>query len=269
VYLDPSVATTGSSTPYYATVTAGSIDYHPIIVNRPFRNVAELGYAFRDLPWKTLDFFTDKSADAGLLDIFTINDGAPIFDTSNPPNIVGMTVPTLIAGQVNLSSQQAPVLQAILAGAILDEVNTTIVAGTGTSATSAPVIAANMVTETSTFVGTPTPSPTPAPLTNRSELITRPGLLSYILPVPTSGAAHDQRVKSRREAVVRATSSLSQTRVWNLLIDVIAQSGRYKPTATSLRNDFVVEGEQHYWVHVAIDRLTGKVLDKQIEVVTE
>ena len=46
------------------------MDYHPIMLNRPFRNVAELGYAFRDLPWKTVDFFTDKSADAGLLDIF-------------------------------------------------------------------------------------------------------------------------------------------------------------------------------------------------------
>src|SRR6266550_3295801 len=40
-------STTGSSTPYYTT----SASYHPIMLNRPFRNVAELGYAFRDLPW--------------------------------------------------------------------------------------------------------------------------------------------------------------------------------------------------------------------------
>jgi hypothetical protein len=260
-------SSTGSATPYYATTTAGSADYHPIVLNRPFRNVAELGYAFRDLPWKTLDFFTDKSADAGLLDIFTINDGSPLFDTSNPPNIIGMTVPTIVAGEVNLSSQEAPVLQSILSGAILDEVNTTTITGTGTSATSAPVIAANIVTETST--PTSTPSPTPCPLINRAELVTRPGLLNYILPVPASGAVHDQRVKSRREALVRAVSFVAQTRTWNLLIDVVAQSGHYKPNATSLQNDFVVEGEQHYWVHVAIDRLTGQVIDKQIEVVTE
>src|SRR4029077_8106852 len=45
VYPDPSVvSTTGSSTPYYSTST----DYHPIMLNRPFQNVAELGYAFRD-----------------------------------------------------------------------------------------------------------------------------------------------------------------------------------------------------------------------------
>jgi hypothetical protein len=30
-----------------------------------------------------------------------------------------------------------------------------------------------------------------------------------------------------------------------------------------------VEGEHHYWVHVAIDRFTGRVIDKQIEVVNE
>jgi hypothetical protein len=53
-----------------------------------------------------------------------------------------------------------------------------------------------------------------------------------------------------------------------LLIDVIAQSGRYPPNAKSLAG-FIVEGEHHYWVHVAIDRLTGQIIDKQIEVVTE
>jgi hypothetical protein len=31
----------------------------------------------------------------------------------------------------------------------------------------------------------------------------------------------------------------------------------------------MVEGEQRYCVQVAIDRFTGKVLDKQIEVVNE
>jgi len=34
---------------------------------------------------------------------------------------------------------------------------------------------------------------------------------------------------------------------------------QYAPAETDLRK-FVVEGEQHYWVHVAIDRFTGQVL---------
>jgi hypothetical protein len=47
----------------------------------------------------------------------------------------------------------------------------------------------------------------------------------------------------------------------NLLIDVVAQSGSFKPNATSLHNDSVIESEQHYWVHVAIDRFTGQVIE--------
>jgi len=64
-------------------------------------------------------------------------------------------------------------------------------------------------------------------------------------------------------------SSVSQTGTANSLIDVVAQSDHFKANAGSLQNDFVVEGEQHYWVRVAIDRFTGKVIDKQIEVVNE
>ena len=244
--------TTGSSTPYYTSSTS----YHPIMLNRPFRNVAELGYAFRDLPWKTLDFFSDKSADAGLLDIFTINDGAPVLDGSNPPNIVGMAPPTVAAGSVNLNTTQAADLQTVLGGAILDELNSnTKISNTGTGPTDAPVLANQVVSATST-----------SPMQNKSELITRANLPSTILP---TAANDNQAVKARREVVARATSSVSQSRVWNLVIDVVAQSGRFKPNAGNLQNDFVVEGEQHYWVHVAIDRFTGQVLDKQIEVVNE
>jgi len=71
-----------------------------------------------------------------------------------------------------------------------------------------------------------------------------------------------------RETVARALSDTTQTRTWGLLIDVIAQSGKYAPGETDLRK-FNVTGEQHYWVHVAIDRFTRWVIDKQIEVVNE
>src|SRR4029453_1590181 len=74
--------------------------------------------------------------------------------------------------------------------------------------------------------------------------------------------------KEARESVTRAFSDATQTRTWNLMIDVIAQSGRYPANASTLAG-FMVEGEQHYWVHVAIDRFTGEVVDKQIEVVNE
>ena len=48
--------------------------------------------------------------------------------------------------------------------------------------------------------------------------------------------------------VVRALAEMGQTRTWNLLIDVIAQTGRYAPAATSVTqaNKFTVEGEKRY-----------------------
>jgi len=240
LYPDPSIATTGSSTPYYSTGSSTSTDYHPIIINRPFRSVAELGYAFRDLPWKSLDFFTDASADAGILDVFSTNDE-----------------PSVVAGHISLNTRQTAVLQSVLAGAIFNELDSTdTITKTGITATAAPVIAANIVTATAT-----------APLLNRSELITRSGLPLSMLPLPTGGT-HDQTVKVRREAVARALSTVSQTRTWNLIIDVIAQSGRYPPTATDLAQ-FVVEGEKRYWLHVAIDRFTGEVVDQELETVDE
>src|SRR5438445_2643754 len=193
-YPDPSVLTTGSSTPFYTADLA----YHPIILNRPFRNVAELGYAFRDLPWKTLDLFTQNSADAGLLDVFSTADE-----------------PAMTAGRVNLNTQQTPVLQSVLAGTIWDEISSSTVTVSGASTQSAATMAANITSATSTN-----------PLTNKSSIITAAGLSTTILPTTSPATPHDnQTVKARREVVPRAISSVSQTRVWNVLIDVVAQSG--------------------------------------------
>jgi hypothetical protein len=46
-------------------------------------------------------------------------------------------------------------------------------------------------------------------------------------------------------------------------------TGHCKANAISRQKAFLVEGKQHYWVHVAIDRFTRQVLEKQIEVVNE
>ena len=97
------------------------------------------------------------------------------------------------------------------------------------------------------------------PMIRKTDLLTQ---LANDLSVTVLGN------KEARELVMRAFSDTCQTRTWNLLIDVIAQSGRYPPNASTLAG-FLVEGEQHYWVHVAIDRFTGQVVDKQIEVVNE
>jgi hypothetical protein len=52
------------------------------------------------------------------------------------------------------------------------------------------------------------------------------------------------------------------------MIDVIAQTGKF-PAGSGDLKDFTVDGERRYWIHLAIDRYTGEVIDKQIELVKE
>jgi hypothetical protein len=72
-----------------------------------------------------------------------------------------------------------------------------------------------------------------------------------------------------KDTFARALSEVTQTRTWGLLIDVVAQTGHYKPNAQSLQNDFIVEGEKRYWLHIAIDRFDGTIVGQQLEEVTE
>jgi hypothetical protein len=236
----------------------------PVMVSRPFRSVGEMGYAFRDQPFRTLSFSSTNSPDAGLLDLFTTVAYGPTPTPSPSPSITP-TYPTPTAtprgGVISLNSLQAPSLAAVLTGTIARE--DTPRSASGASPSPSPV-SAILASNTATSLVLSTSS---APVVNRA------GLAALIAPTPNASPSPsilDASVpKTQREAVVRALGEVDQTRTWNLMIDVIAQSGRYPPNATSFQNGFVVEGEQRYWVHVAIDRFTGQVIDKQIEVVTE
>src|SRR5690606_30327738 len=76
--------------------------------------------------------------------------------------------------------------------------------------------------------------------------------------------------KDGKEGIVRALVSSGQTRTWNLFIDLIAQTGRMPAAASDLKNfKFNTQGEQRLWVHVAIDRFTGKVVASHVEVYQE
>jgi hypothetical protein len=51
-------------------------------------------------------------------------------------------------------------------------------------------------------------------------------------------------------------------------LDVIVQTGNY-PLKASGAQHIMVTGETRAWVHLAIDRLTGEVLERQVEFVAE
>jgi len=194
-----------------------------VILNRPFRNVGEFGYAYKSTT-ATVDF-KSNNADAGLLDLFT-------YDTCD-----------VRGGVVNLNTRNASVLAAILKAALPTEASATGISNA--QATSAATSIVNATTAQPALgrrdVARLASAPTNAPFTINEE---------------------------NRETIARALAEVGQTRTWGLLIDLIAQSGRYPPTATGLAQ-FVVEGEKRYWLHLAIDRFTGEVIDQQLEAVLE
>ena len=64
----------------------------------------------------------------------------------------------------------------------------------------------------------------------------------------------------QEQAISRALAEVGQTRTWNLLIDVVAQTGKYKPNSQDLTgSNFVVEGEKRYWLHISLGRDLVKV----------
>jgi hypothetical protein len=172
------------------------------------------------------------------------------FTTASSPDVGLLDVFTLHestneAGKTSVNTRYKPVLTAILSNAIKR-----------LSGTSADVITSAQRDAIVTALFN---------ITSANPMIRKTDLLAQLAADPSVTGLGN---KEARELVMRAFSDATQTRTWNLLIDVIAQSGRYPPNASTLAG-FLVEGEQHYWVHVAIDRFTGQVVDKQIDVVNE
>src|SRR5262249_37632447 len=224
---------------------AGSDSWRPVMMNRPFRSVGEMGYAFRDQPFRTLSFSwapTSPNPDAGLLDLFSVNDYA---DSSGT-----------VGGIINLNSRQAAALGGVLTGTARQE-NTPRGTGGNPLPTPAPLASPSANTVAASLVSS----------TSTTPLLNRAGLADLIASLVSTSGLGPAIPKTERESVARALGEVVQPRTWNLLIDVVAQTGSYPPNATNFKNGFVVQGEQRYWVHVAIDRFTGQVIDKQIEVV--
>jgi hypothetical protein len=220
-----------------------------VMLNRPFRNVGELGYAFSASAGttptpspgpKTIDFYTATSPDAPILDLFTYNTAA------------------VRAGTVNLNTQNPAVIAALLKGTITAE----------PSASPMGLAASNNA------AASPTPNPNIGIIANTSSgsqgTLNKPAVGRQDIPrlVAAAGNFISSASEEEKETIARALGEIAQTRTWGLFIDVIAQSGRYPPNARAL-SDFVVEGEKRYWLHVAIDRFTGEVIDQQLEEVFE
>jgi hypothetical protein len=266
----------------------------PILLNRPFRSVAEMGAAFRATPWKHLSFFQPETADAALLDVFCLTEAPPLDASAVAP---------LVAGKVNLNTRQEPVLRALLSGALKDELDGgTLSTGIPGEAGKACAALIDRTTGTRPWLG---------PLTNISELAgklfgkdllnmgtveaayTSTVYRTTTLPARNAdmqpsrdrvdwhfsgfsadlgagvfAASKDRKTQRLRESVIRALADGGQTRVWNLMLDLVVQTGGIPRSASGLE-EFVRESEKRVWVYVAVDRLSGEVLEQQSEWVSD
>ncbi|MEO0452553.1 MAG: hypothetical protein AAFY98_00265 [Verrucomicrobiota bacterium] len=237
----------------------------PIMLNRPFRNVGELGHVFIDSPWKNIDFSSPESGWTGLLDVFCITED--------------ITPNGLAAGKVDLNTRQAPVLTAILVNAYRDAQNDPPALVDPITEQEALGLSQALVARTNAVSSA---SPGQGPLIQVGDLVGRYATgadsgsanadpySGFSLDLTLSGTpdAPSNVVQRLRESPIRALSSAGQAGTWNLMIDLVTQTGKYPVNARDL-NDFTVEAERRVWLHVAIDRLTGEIIDQQIEVVSE
>ena len=202
-----------------------------VVLNRAFRNVGELGYAYRNAS-TSLDFHSSGSSDAPLLDLFTYNTAAQR------------------SGAISLNTRNPYVLASLIKGAITIESSAATVSNANATAAANSIVTATI----------------DQPALGRQDVAR---LASFV-----TNAAFTTSEETR-ESIARSLAEVGQTRTWGLMIDVIAQAGRYPPNAASGPNNanplanFVVEGEKRYWLHIAIDRFTGQVIDQQLEAVYE
>jgi hypothetical protein len=226
------------------TYPSVALPARPVMLNHPFHSVGDLGYAYRDDPWRTLDFMTPASADAGLLDIFNLSE-APV-----------------IAGRINPNTPYPQVVASLVSGATQNSLTNSINTTATVPFSVAQLISTNFVAFTASN-----------PIANRAALVTSGAVSNVIGSGCFTNNGTGSYVKTEGESFVRAMSESSNTRTWNLLIDVIGQSGHFVNNSNQVtsggKDNFVVDGERRYWLHVAIDRYTGKIVDEQLELVDQ
>jgi hypothetical protein len=212
----------------------------PVILNRPFRSLGDLGFVFRGTPWRSIDLASENSPEQGVLDFFTLSENK------------------VTAGVLNPNTPHAPVLASLfsgLSGGPVDSPEISLYLDNNTITDDAATALANAWVTTTQI----------EPIKTAAETVSHGGGKTTVLSaLPTSF----QSIKSYRETPIRALADVSNTNTWNLLVDIVVQVGRYPANQTDLK-DFNVESSRRVWVHLAIDRFTGKVIDSIEEVVYE
>jgi hypothetical protein len=229
--------------------------FTPIVLNHAFANPGDMGYGLRPEyatnRFQRLDFHT-ANPNASLLDFFTYN---PV--DHNYPRL----------GVVNLNTKHVPVLAAVLQNALKKDIDTASLPNPFPVVSSFEATAAAQA-----IVNATNPDVGGTRATSRADIGRLTAAAASAIGIPAGLTVAEQ--EKVPEVIARALSEVGQTRTWNLMIDVVAQTGRYKPNAPDLSgSNFIVEGEKRCWLHVALGRdlRSGQVdvLGTQLEEVTE
>jgi hypothetical protein len=228
--------------------------FTPIVLNHAFSSAGDMGYGLRTgyptNPFQRLDFHT-ANLNASILDFFTYN---PV--DHNYPRV----------GVVDLNTKHVSVIAAILQSALKKDIDVSPFPGGFTvSQAEASAAAQAVVNATNPDVGG-------TRATSRADIGRLTAAAASAIGIPGGLTAAEQ--EKVPEVIARALSEIGQARTWNLMIDVIAQTGKYKPNAPDLTaSNFIVEGEKRCWLHIALGRdlNAGRVdvLGTQLEEVTE
>ena len=206
------------------------------VMSHDFSNVGQLGYGIdtsnAGLP--TLNFSSPSFPDAGVLDFFSYN---PI--SSAYPR----------AGIVNLYTKNAPVIAAILANTLKTDAAAANPAPTPVVTASQAMDAATRIVQETQNVLAGSPGYGAVTQTDMTRAIAARLIAAGAAAPSWSGSTTEQK-----ESIARALAEMGQTRTWNLLIDVIAQTGQYKPNSDLSGGNFIVQGEKRYWLHIALGR---------------
>lgn len=228
-YIDPALpAALGNVNP----LLPGSTDARSYFLDRPFTSVGNLGHVHRDLPWKTLDLCSKASGDAALMDYFT---------AVQEPETSGL--------RVNINTAPPEVISCLLTGVERDLANSSAMSASRITNAEANALA----TDISDALAA-------SPLENRAHLAGQ--FLDDLIPTTSKIT----RIKRRREALIAALVEATDVGTWNVMIDLIVQTGKGRVGDLA---GFQSSGETRSWQHLAIDRLTGKIVDQQTEVVQE
>ena len=226
-------------------MATNNVDARPVVLNRPFQSIAEIGYSGADAPWKNIDLFTPESPHAALLDVFQLNPNMDEEDSQEwVPKAISINtaypelLSSLIVSCVKTKDRVIPQEESLqIAKAISESVRSS--------------------------------EKNKGPVFQKSEIVGKwigkgEGYQGY------EGISHrlkqafadpgDFQTKNIHESYLRGITDDISCDTFNLMFDLVIEKGTIGEDKEFRTNDRL-----HQWVFLTIDPKTNKIVKRRIE----